>query len=51
MRLDYILASGPLAARAVSCRVLDAHASDHFPVLAEFDLASGYPNGVGSPAP
>jgi exodeoxyribonuclease-3 len=36
-RLDYVLASEPLAARAVSCPVLaDYGTSDHAPVIAEF---------------
>jgi exodeoxyribonuclease-3 len=36
-RLDYVLASEPLAARAVSCPVLaDYGTSDHAPVVAEF---------------
>jgi len=36
-RLDYVLASEPLAARAVSCPVLAAYGtSDHAPVIAEF---------------
>jgi exodeoxyribonuclease-3 len=37
-RLDYVLASEPLAARAVSCPVLaDVGTSDHAPVLATFN--------------
>jgi exodeoxyribonuclease III len=36
MRLDYVLATEPLAGRARHCHVLDATASDHYPVLAEF---------------
>ena len=36
-RIDYVLASGPLAARAVTCRVLaDIGTSDHAPVMATF---------------
>jgi len=36
-RLDYVLASEPLAARALSCPVLAAYGtSDHAPVVAEF---------------
>jgi exodeoxyribonuclease-3 len=39
-RLDYVLASGGLASRAVSCPVLaEIGTSDHAPVLATFDLA------------
>jgi exodeoxyribonuclease III len=42
LRLDYVLATPALAATARSCRVVDegeaATASDHYPVLAEFDL-------------
>jgi exodeoxyribonuclease-3 len=38
-RLDYVLASAPLAARAVRCPVFrEVGTSDHGPVLAEFDL-------------
>ena len=38
-RIDYILASEPLAARATSCQVFPAvGTSDHAPVLATFDL-------------
>lgn len=41
-RLDYILASAPLAARAVSCRVeREVGTSDHGPVIAEFASAAG----------
>jgi exonuclease III len=44
-RYDYILADACLALRLQTCRVLDeapeaALASDHLPVLAEFDLAA-----------
>jgi exodeoxyribonuclease-3 len=43
MRLDYILATPPLAARALTYRVIRGGecetASDHYPVLAGFDLA------------
>jgi exodeoxyribonuclease-3 len=36
-RLDYVLASAPIAARAASCRVLaDFGTSDHAPVLMEW---------------
>ena len=36
-RIDYVLASGPLAARAVACPVLaDIGTSDHAPVMATF---------------
>ncbi len=36
-RIDYVLASGPLAARAVTCPVLaDIGTSDHAPVMATF---------------
>lgn len=45
MRLDYVLATPPLAALASGCRVLDGgvreSASDHYPVVAEFDLTLG----------
>ena len=35
--IDYVLASGPLAARAVTCPVLaDIGTSDHAPVMATF---------------
>jgi exodeoxyribonuclease III len=38
-RIDYVLASAPLAAQATSCKVLaDVGTSDHAPVLATFDL-------------
>ncbi|HLU68864.1 MAG TPA: exodeoxyribonuclease III [Kofleriaceae bacterium] len=38
-RLDYVLASAPLARRATGCRVLgDFGTSDHAPVLAELDV-------------
>jgi hypothetical protein len=37
-RLDYVLASEALAARAVTCPVLrDVGTSDHAPVVATFD--------------
>jgi exodeoxyribonuclease-3 len=37
-RLDYVLASGPLAARASACPVQkDVGTSDHAPVVAQFD--------------
>jgi exodeoxyribonuclease-3 len=39
-RLDYILASAPLAARALRCPAFrEVGTSDHGPVLAEFDAA------------
>lgn len=42
MRLDYVLASPPLAARASSARVVRGgaaeYASDHYPVVVEMDL-------------
>lgn len=42
MRLDYVLATEPLAGRALAYRVVrggeSERASDHYPVLAEFDL-------------
>ena len=39
-RIDYILASAPLAARASACRVLAAYGtSDHAPVVAVFEHA------------
>lgn len=38
-RLDYVLASAPLAARATECRAYrEFGSSDHAPVLAKFDL-------------
>jgi exodeoxyribonuclease-3 len=38
-RIDYVLATAPLAARATSCRVLaDVGTSDHAPVIATFDV-------------
>jgi exodeoxyribonuclease-3 len=38
-RIDYVLASAPLAARAIACRVLaDVGTSDHAPVIATFDV-------------
>jgi exodeoxyribonuclease-3 len=40
-RLDYVLASAPLAARARSCASLrEVGTSDHGPVVAEFDVSS-----------
>ena len=50
VRIDYIFASSELAARLVSCEVaarvgalgdIARRASDHFPVVAEFDLGAG----------
>jgi exodeoxyribonuclease-3 len=39
-RLDYILASAPLAARAARCPAFrEVGTSDHGPVLAEFESA------------
>jgi exodeoxyribonuclease-3 len=42
MRLDYVLASAPLAARAQGARVLRGgpaeYASDHYPVAVDLDL-------------
>ncbi len=42
MRLDYLLATAPVAAAARSCAVLRGgaaeHASDHYPVVADLDL-------------
>lgn len=42
MRIDFIFATSDLAQRVTRCEVLDAspadEASDHFPVVAEFDL-------------
>ena len=36
-RIDYVLASGPLAPRAAACPVLaDIGTSDHAPVMASF---------------
>jgi exodeoxyribonuclease-3 len=44
MRLDYLLASRPLAARAGDARVIRGdeteYASDHYPVTAELDLTA-----------
>lgn len=41
-RLDYVLASEPLAKRAVACRVrAEVGTSDHAPVVAEFDWPPG----------
>jgi exodeoxyribonuclease-3 len=38
-RIDYVLASAPLAARATACRVLaDVGTSDHAPVIATFEV-------------
>jgi exodeoxyribonuclease-3 len=38
-RIDYVLASAPLAERAVACRVLaDVGTSDHAPVVATFEV-------------
>jgi exodeoxyribonuclease III len=38
-RIDYVLASEPLAGRATACRVLvDVGTSDHAPVVATYDL-------------
>lgn len=40
-RIDYVLASAPLAGRARRCAVLaDFGTSDHAPVVAEFDMAA-----------
>jgi exodeoxyribonuclease-3 len=48
-RIDYILASGPLAARATGCRVLaDYGTSDHAPVVATFEASVAKPE---TPAP
>ncbi|MDG4808668.1 endonuclease/exonuclease/phosphatase family protein [Micromonospora sp. WMMD1120] len=45
MRLDYLLASPALAQRAGACRVVRddgaGTASDHYPVIADLDLAAG----------
>ncbi len=42
MRLDYLLATPALAARRTDVQVLrdpdTDHASDHYPLLADFDL-------------
>jgi endonuclease/exonuclease/phosphatase family metal-dependent hydrolase len=44
-RLDYIFASAELSAHAISCEILRTElaerASDHYPVVAEFDLDRG----------
>jgi len=38
-RIDFILASEPLAAKASSCKVLaDVGTSDHAPVVATFEV-------------
>jgi exodeoxyribonuclease-3 len=43
-RIDYVLASAPLAARATACRVLaEVGTSDHAPVVARFELPSPTP--------
>jgi exodeoxyribonuclease-3 len=48
-RIDYVLASEPLAARATACQVLAAvGTSDHAPVVATFDVP---PPGGGAPSP
>jgi exodeoxyribonuclease III len=43
LRLDYVLATAPVAETAVSCRVLDegeaATSSDHYPVVADFKIS------------
>jgi exodeoxyribonuclease-3 len=40
-RIDYVLASTPLAQRATACRVLaDVGTSDHAPVVATFGTGS-----------
>ena len=49
MRLDYILATPELAEHASSCRTLDTNASDHYPVVAQFDVATGAPGGRADP--
>ncbi|GAA1742245.1 endonuclease/exonuclease/phosphatase family protein [Luedemannella helvata] len=41
MRLDYVLATEELAARARTCHTLDTNASDHYPVVADFDVEPG----------
>jgi len=42
MRIDYLLATSGLARRAVTAEVIETHesrrASDHYPLMAEFDL-------------
>jgi exodeoxyribonuclease III len=49
-RLDYVLASEALAARAVTCPVLrDVGTSDHAPVVATFDGADVGNPGTGTP--
>jgi exodeoxyribonuclease-3 len=41
-RLDYVLASEPLAAKATQCAVYrEVGTSDHAPVVATFELAGG----------
>ncbi len=45
-RIDYVLASAPLAERATACRVLaDVGTSDHAPVVASFDLGTAAGGG------
>lgn len=50
MRLDYVLGSPPMVALARTCRVVTGgeseHASDHYPVVAEFDLRVQPPRAV-----
>ncbi len=45
LRLDYLFASPPLAERLRACAVVTApaarHASDHFPLMAEFEIEGG----------
>jgi len=45
MRLDYVLGSPPVAAAAVTCRVVrgdeSEYASDHYPVVVDLDLQLG----------
>jgi exodeoxyribonuclease III len=50
-RIDYVLASAPLGARATSCRVLaEVGTSDHAPVVAVFDEPSGRAAGEAPPS-
>ncbi len=51
-RIDYILASAPLAARASACRVLaDYGTSDHAPVVATFEAPVPEPETQAPPLP
>ena len=48
-RIDYILASRPLAAKAVECKAYrEIGTSDHAPVVATFDVITNEPDQSGS---